>query len=68
MEKNTTIAQITENLKKLPVDKLQVVEDFVSYLLERRQQSDSWATMLASESSLKKDWESAEEDDAWAGL
>jgi hypothetical protein len=68
MEKNSTIAQITENLKKLPDDKLQVVDDFVSCLLERRQQSDSWATMLVSESSLKKDWESAEEDDAWTGL
>ena len=31
----TTIQQITENLKKLPVTKLAVVYDFVTYLAEK---------------------------------
>jgi hypothetical protein len=68
MEKATAIAQITENLKKLPDDKLQVVEDFVAYLLERRQNSESWLTMLASEHTLKTDWNNPNEDEAWRDL
>ncbi len=70
-----TIPQIVERLQKLSADKLAVVYDFVSYLSERetvqtplRTASETFQTMLASESVLKRDWERSEEDLAWANL
>jgi hypothetical protein len=70
-----TIAQINERLLKLPQEKLIVVDDFISYLLERdfrqllmRTTSESFQTMLASEDVLRRDWDLPEEDEAWADL
>ena len=69
------IPQITESLQKLPSDKLNVVYDFVSYLLERQAArtpterfSGAFQTMLASEAVLRRDWDRPEEDEAWASL
>jgi hypothetical protein len=68
------LAQITERLQKLPDEKLAVVYDFVSYLLERdteqlqKKFSDAFQTMLASEAVLRRDWDRPEEDNAWANL
>jgi len=70
-----TIAEIDERLRHLPPDKLVVVYDFVSYLLERDLadllmdvDTDARATMLASEAALRRDWDRPEEDAAWAHL
>lgn len=67
-----TVPEVIEQLQKLPPDKLAVVYDFVSYLLEReaptKTPSESFLTMVASESILKRDWERPEEDLAWANL
>ncbi len=70
-----TITQIDEHLQKLPTDKLSVVYDFVSYLLDREQRQYSAAaetstreTMLASEAVLRRDWDRPEEEAAWAHL
>jgi hypothetical protein len=68
------IPQITERLQKLSADKLVVVYDFVSYLLERETRqpqnrfSEAFQTMLASEAVLRRDWDRPEEDMAWASL
>ena len=69
------IPQITERLQKLPAEKLDVVYDFVSYLLERETApallgkfSESFQTMFASEPVLRRDWDRPEEDAAWASL
>ena len=68
------IPQITERLQRLPTDKLVVVYDFISYLLDRetgqRQKgvSEAFQTMLASETVLRRDWDRPEEDEAWADL
>ncbi len=69
------IPQITERLQKLPANKLIVVYDFVSYLLERQTAqtpperfSEAFQTMLASEAVLRRDWDRPEEDEAWASL
>jgi len=68
------IPQITERLQKLSADKLVVVYDFVSYLLERETRqpqnrfSEAFQTMLASEAVLRRDWDRPEEDIAWASL
>lgn len=70
-----TIPQIEERLEKLSPERLQVVYDFVSYLVEREQaqfdvlrESDAFQTMLASEAVLRRDWDTPEEDAAWAHL
>lgn len=70
-----TIPQIDSCLKQLPPEKLLVVYDFVSYLLQREQAqqpreelSDAFQTMLASEAVLRRDWDRPEEDEAWADL
>ncbi|GIK40570.1 MAG: hypothetical protein BroJett011_44030 [Chloroflexota bacterium] len=69
-----TISQINESLQKLPADKLVIVYDFVSYLIERdvkltlRESSEAYETMIASEAVLRRDWDRPEEDEAWADL
>ena len=72
---SVTIAEIDERLRHLPPDKLIVVYDFVSYLLERDLADllvdadiDARATMVASEAVLRRDWDRPEEDAAWAHL
>jgi hypothetical protein len=72
---SVTIADIDERMRQLPPDKLAVVYDFVSYLLDRDLaglladvESDARAMMLASEAVLGRDWSRPEEDAAWAHL
>jgi hypothetical protein len=72
---SVTIAEIDERLRHLPPEKLIVVYDFVSYLLERDiaylltdAGTDARATMLPSEAVLRRDWDRPEEDAAWAHL
>ena len=72
---SVTIAEIDERLRHLPPEKLIVVYDFVSYLLERDiadllsdADTDARATMLAAEAVLRRDWDRPEEDAAWAHL
>lgn len=75
MEHPVTIDQIEERLRHLPPEKLGVVYDFISYLLEREgaelfgaSDSGAYQTMLASEQVLHRDWDRPEEDVAWADL
>jgi len=65
-----SIERIEEQLRRLPPEKLAVVYDFVSYLAERDQEreADARQTMLASEATLRLDWDRPEEDAAWAHL
>ena len=63
-----TLSQINEKVKLLPPDKLEVVFDFVSYLVDQRMTSESFQTMLASEAVLRRDWDLPEEDEEWADL
>ncbi|WP_041330866.1 hypothetical protein [Roseiflexus castenholzii] len=70
-----TVPEIVEHLQRLSPEKLVVVYDFVSYLLERetgqtlsRTASEAFQPMLASEPVLRRDWERPEEDLAWANL
>ncbi len=57
--KQVTILEIDEQLQKLPQEKLAIVYDF---------NNSSYETMLASEEILKRDWNTIEEDQAWADL
>lgn len=70
-----TVSDIVEHLQRLSPEKLAVVYDFISYLLEReagqtlsRTASEAFQSMLASEPVLRRDWERPEEDLAWANL
>jgi hypothetical protein len=72
---SVTIAEIDERLQHLPPEKLIVVYDFVSYLLERDLAGllmdvdmDAYTTMLAYEAVFRRDWDRPEEDAAWAHL
>ena len=71
--KPVSVRDIDERLQQLPPEKLAVVYDFVSYLLERElsinpQDSSAMETMLASEAVLRRDWDRPEENAAWAHL
>jgi hypothetical protein len=66
--------EIDERLRQLPPEKLAMVYDFVSYLIERdmaallQPEPDSRTLALASEAVLRRDWDTPEEDAAWAHL
>ncbi len=69
------ISEIVNNLRKLSPEKLSVVDDFVSYLVAREKaqglrerNEDLYEVMLASEPSLRREWDTPEEDEAWADL
>ena len=75
MERPVSISQIEDRLRRLSPEKLGVVYDFISFLLDRdgmdlpgKTYSDSFQTMLASEQVLRRDWDRPEEDAAWADL
>lgn len=67
-----SIQQIDDQLQELPPEKLAVVYDFVSYLVARERaeqiEDSAWATMIASESVLARDWNTPDEDEAWGHL
>ena len=66
-----TVEEIDSKLQTLSKDKLTAVYHFVSYLADQDfDMSDISARelMFASESSLAKDWDTPEEDKAWADL
>jgi len=66
-----TVEEIDSKLQTLSEDKLTAVYHFVSYLADRNfDMSDVSAKelMFASESLIAKDWDTPEEDKAWADL
>jgi hypothetical protein len=64
---SVSIDDIQDRLRKLPPEKLSVIYDFVSYVADRYQDL-ALDTMIASEGVLARDWNCAEEDEAWADL
>jgi hypothetical protein len=66
-----TVEEIDSKLQTLSADKLTAVYHFVSYLADQDFDiSDVSARelMFASESLIAKDWDTPEEDKAWADL
>ena len=51
----------------LPAEFMDELQDFVQFLKLKRTKKNMEATLL-SESSLRKDWLSAKEDEAWRDL
>ena len=75
MIQTATINEITDNLQGLPPEKLAVVLDFVAFLKQRGTSSimmddepSGMDCMLAAESALRANWDTPEEDAAWAHL
>jgi hypothetical protein len=65
---SVTLEQVEEQIRKLPPDKLAVLAEFVAFLATRSHPSDEDVAMKLSEDSLRRDWDSPEEDEAWSDL
>jgi len=61
------LERVVQEIETLPSEYFQEVLDFVGYL-KLRQKKSIPETMLLSETSLSKDWDTPEEDEAWADL
>jgi hypothetical protein len=71
MMQTVTIEQIESKLKRLSEDKLAAVYHFVSYLADGEldmSEVSARELMLESESLIAKEWDTPEEDQAWAHL
>ena len=63
----TAINQLKYEIKTLPSEYVQEVIDFVGYLKLKKLRAVP-ETMILSEKVLAKDWDTPEEDEAWASL
>ena len=63
----TNRAVLMQEIETLPTACLGEVIDFVAWIKQRKL-SQIPETMLMSEVSLSKDWDTPEEDEAWANL
>jgi len=63
----TNHAVLLQEIKTLPATCINEVIDFVAWIKQRKL-SQMPETMLLSEASLAKDWNTLEEDEAWAAL
>ena len=61
------IKQLINEIEMLPSDYFQEIMDFVGYL-KLKHYKNIPETMILSEKSLDKDWDTPEEDEAWADL
>ena len=58
---------LLREIETLPVNCINEVVDFVAWI-KHRKLSQIPETMLLSETALSKDWDTPEEDEAWASL
>ena len=63
----TDRAVLLREIETLPAASLDEVVNFVTWI-KYRKLSQIPETMLLSETSLSKEWDTPEEDEAWAGL
>jgi len=63
----TNRAVLQKEIETLPAAILDDVIDFVAWIKQRKL-SQIPETMLLSEAVLSKDWDTPEEDEAWASL
>jgi hypothetical protein len=63
----TNRAVLLKEIETLPAACVSEVVDFVVWIKQRKV-SQIPETMLLSEASLSKDWDTPEEDEAWANL
>jgi hypothetical protein len=63
----TNRSVLLQEIETLPANCIGEVIDFVAWI-KHHKLSQIPETMLLSESALSKDWDTPEEDDAWANL
>ena len=63
----TNRAVLLHEIETLPAHCIGEVVDFVAWI-KHKQVSHIPEAMLLSEATLSKDWDTPEEDEAWAGL
>jgi hypothetical protein len=63
----TNHSVLLQEIETLPLDCIEEVADFVAWIKQRKI-SRVPETMLLSEAVLSKDWNTKEEDEAWANL
>jgi len=63
----TNRSVLLQEIETLPSNCIGEVIDFVTWL-KHRKLAEIPETMLLSETTLSKDWDTPEEDDAWASL
>ncbi|MCL1858635.1 MAG: DUF2281 domain-containing protein [Oscillospiraceae bacterium] len=59
--------QLIREVELIPAEYLPEISDFIGYLKSKKLKAIP-ETMLFSEKSLAKDWDTPEEDEAWANL
>lgn len=67
MADSTVLDEIEEQLHKMEPEQLVLLAQIIRSL-SAGNSWETWETLLAAESSLRKDWESPGEDAAWADL
>jgi len=64
----TVINDIEKILNRMSPEKRKIAYRLIVFLDSLNADSGAWQTMLASEDVLRKEWDSPEEDKAWANL
>jgi hypothetical protein len=60
--------QIIQEIERIPAPLLGEVLNFIQFLKQKHTFPETWETALLSQSALKKDWLTPEEDEAWQHL
>jgi hypothetical protein len=60
--------QIIREIAQIPEPLLEKILDFIQFLKHKQLSQEKLETALLSESSLKKDWLTPEEDETWQHL
>jgi len=63
----TKVELIVNEIEQVPESFLEEILDFIRFL-KIKSKTNKLETMIASESSLKRDWLRPEEDEAWRDL
>jgi hypothetical protein len=63
----TQLEEIESQLRKMTADQLALLSQIIHPISEGNGW-DAWETLLAAETSLRKDWDTPEDDAAWADL
>ncbi len=63
----TKVELIVNEIEQVPESFLEEILDFIRFL-KLKAKTNKLETMIASESSLKRDWLRPEEDEAWRDL
>ena len=63
----TKVELIVHEIEQVPESFLEEILDFIRFI-KMKAKANKLETMIASESSLKRDWLRPEEDEAWRDL